>query len=58
MAVNIETVATKIFKVIKGSGHEVKMYDLQQAMKLWIPNIIPSYFYVKMPHYMVHLDPR
>ena len=27
MAVNIETVANKIFKVIKGSGHEVKMYD-------------------------------
>ena len=27
MSVSIEKVANKIFKIIKGSGHDVKMYD-------------------------------
>ena len=56
MAVNIETVANKIFKVIKGSGHEVKMYDSATGNETVDPNT-SRYFYVKMPNYMVHLDP-
>ena len=56
MAVNIETVATKIFKVIKGSGHDVKMYDSATGNETVDPNT-SRYFYVKMPNYMVHLDP-
>ena len=56
MAVNIETVANKIFKVIKGSGHEVKMYDSATGNETVDPNA-SRYFYVKMPNYMVHLDP-
>ena len=55
MAVNIETVATKIFKVIKGSGHDVKMYDSATGNETVDPNT-SRYFYVKMPNYMVHLD--
>ena len=56
MAVNIETVANKIFKVIKGSGHEVKMYDASTGNETVNPEL-SRYFYVKMPNYMVHLDP-
>lgn len=56
MAVNIETLANKIFKVIKGSGHEVKMYDSATGNETVDPNT-SRYFYVKMPNYMVHLDP-
>lgn len=56
MAVNIETVANKIFKVIKGSGHEVKMYDASTGNETVNPEL-SRYFYVKTPNYMVHLDP-
>ena len=55
MAVNIDTVANKIFKVIKGSGHDVKMYDSATGNETVDPNA-SRYFYVKMPNYMVHLD--
>ena len=55
MAVNIDTVANKIFKVIKGSGHDVKMYDASTGNETVNPEI-SRYFYVKMPNYMVHVD--
>ena len=55
MAVNIDTVANKIFKVIKGSGHDVKMYDSATGNETVDPTT-SRYFYVKMPNYMVHLD--
>ena len=56
MSVSIEKVANKIFKVIKGSGHDVKMYDSATGNETVDPNT-SRYFYVKMPNYMVHLDP-
>jgi len=55
MAVNIDTVANKIFKIIKGSGHDVKMYDASTGNETVNPEL-SRYFYVKMPNYMVHLD--
>ena len=55
MAVNSDTVANKIFKVIKGSGHDVKMYDSSTGNETVDP-LVSRYFYVKMPNYMVHLD--
>jgi len=55
MAVNSDTVANKIFKVIKGSGHDVKMYDSSTGNETVDPSV-SRYFYVKMPNYMVHLD--
>jgi hypothetical protein len=56
MSVSIEKVANKIFKIIKGSGHDVKMYDSATGNETVDPNV-SRYFYVKMPNYMVHLDP-
>ena len=56
MSVSIEKVANKIFKIIKGSGHDVKMYDSATGNETVDPNA-SRYFYVKMPNYMVHLDP-
>jgi len=55
MAVNIDTVANKIFKIIKGSGHDVKMYDASTGNETVNPEL-SRYFYVKMPNYMVHVD--
>jgi len=55
MAVNIDTVASKIFKIIKGSGHEVKMYDSATGSETVNPEQ-SRYFYVKLPNYMVHVD--
>ena len=56
MAVNFDTVANKIFKIIKGSGHDVQMFDSATGNETVNPEE-SRYFYVKMPNYMVHLDP-
>ena len=56
MAVNFNTVANKIFKIIKGSGHDVQMFDSATGNETVNPEQ-SRYFYVKMPNYMVHLDP-
>ena len=55
MAVNFDTVASKIFKIIKGSGHDVQMFDSATGNETVNPEE-SRYFYVKMPNYMVHLD--
>ena len=56
MAVNFNTIANKIFKIIKGSGHDVQMFDSATGNETVNPEQ-SRYFYVKMPNYMVHLDP-
>lgn len=56
MAVDYNTVSNKIFKIIKGSGHDVKMYDSATGNETVNPEE-SRYFYVKEPNYMVHLDP-
>ena len=56
MSLSIEKVAINIFKIIKGSGHDVKLYDSATGNETVDPNV-SRYFYVKMPNYMVHLDP-
>ena len=55
MAVDFNTVSNKIFKIIKGSGHEVMMYDSSTGNETVNPEE-SRYFYVKMPNYMIHLD--
>ena len=55
MAVNYSTISDKIFKVIKGSGHDIKMYDASTGDETVDP-ASSRYFYVKNPNYMVHID--
>jgi len=55
MAVNFDTVSDKVFKVIKGSGHDVKMYDSTTGDETVDPSK-SRYFYVKNPNYMVNID--
>ena len=55
MAVDYNTISSKIFKIIKGSGHDVKMYDSATGNETVNPEE-SRYFYVKEPNYMVHLD--
>tara|TARA_B100001123_G_scaffold64300_2_gene70988 strand:+ start:9209 stop:11395 length:2187 start_codon:yes stop_codon:yes gene_type:complete len=55
MAVNYSTVSDKVFKVIKGSGHEVKMYDSTTGDETVDPSK-SRYFYVKNPNFMVNID--
>ena len=55
MAVNYSTISDKIFKVIKGSGHDIKMYDASTGDETVDP-ATSRYFYVKNPNYMVHID--
>ena len=55
MSVNYSTISDKIFKVIKGSGHDIKMYDASTGDETVDP-ATSRYFYVKNPNYMVHID--
>jgi hypothetical protein len=55
MAVNFDIVSDKVFKVIKGSGHDVKMYDSTTGDETVDPSK-SRYFYIKNPNYMVNID--
>ena len=55
MAVNFDIVSDKVFKVIKGSGHEVKMYDSSTGDETVDP-LKSRYFYVQNPNFMVNID--
>jgi hypothetical protein len=55
MAVDYNTISNKVFKIIKGSGHDVKMYDSATGNETVNPEE-SRYFYVKEPNYMVHID--
>ena len=49
MSVNYSTISDKIFKVIKGSGHDIKMYDASTGDETVDP-ATSRYFYVKNPN--------
>ena len=55
MAVNFDIISDKVFKVIKGSGHDVKMYDSTTGDETVDP-AKSRYFYVKNPNYMINID--
>jgi len=55
MAVNYSSVAEKVFKVLKGSGLNIQMFDAQDGKELSNPQQ-SRFFYVADPNLMVNLD--
>jgi hypothetical protein len=57
MAVNYSSVAEKVFKVLKGSGLNIQMFDAQDGKELSNPEQ-SRFFYVADPNLMVNLDDK
>ena len=57
MAVNYSTVAEKIFRVLKGHGYQVQMFDDQDGNEISNPQEA-RFFYVDQPNIMVNLSPE
>ena len=57
MAVNYSSVAEKIFRVLKGSGYDLKMYDNNEGSEVADPQQA-RFFYVQDPNLMVNLDDK
>ena len=57
MAVNYSTVAEKIFRVLKGHGYSVQMFDDQDGNEISNPQEA-RFFYVDQPNIMVNLSPE
>ena len=57
MAVNYSTVAEKIFRVLKGHGYSVQMFDDQEGNEISNPQEA-RFFYVDQPNIMVNLSPE
>ena len=57
MAVNYSTVAEKIFRVLKGHGYSVQMFDDQDGNEISNPQEA-RFFYVDQPNLMVNLSPE
>tara|TARA_B100000989_G_scaffold294299_1_gene273184 strand:+ start:870 stop:2426 length:1557 start_codon:yes stop_codon:yes gene_type:complete len=57
MAVNYSSVAEKVFKVLKGSGLNIQMFDAQDGKELSNPED-SRFFYVSDPNLMVNLDDK
>ncbi len=57
MAVNYQSVAEKIFRVLKGSGLSLKMFDNQEGGEVANPEQA-RFFYVQTPNIMVNLDDK
>jgi|TARA_B110000444_G_scaffold60236_1_gene56083 hypothetical protein len=57
MAVNYQSVAEKIFRVLKGSGLSLKMFDNQEGSEVANPEQA-RFFYVQNPNIMVNLDDK
>ena len=57
MAVNYSSVAEKIFRVLKGSGYNLKMYDNNEGSEVADPQQA-RFFYVQDPNLMVNLDDK
>lgn len=57
MAVNYSSVAEKVFKVLKGSGLNIQMFDAQDGTELSNPEQ-SRFFYVADPNLMVNLDDK
>ena len=55
MAVNYSSVAEKVFKVLKGSGLNIQMFDAQDGKELSNPQQ-SRFFYVADPNLMINLD--
>lgn len=55
MAVNYSSVAEKVFKVLKGSGLNIQMFDAQDGKELSNPQQ-SRFFYIADPNLMVNLD--
>lgn len=57
MAVNYSTVAEKIFRVLKGSGYSIQMFDDTDGNEISNPEEA-RFFYVNQPNIMVNLSPE
>ena len=57
MAVNYSTVAEKIFRVLKGHGYQVQMFDDTEGNEISNPEEA-RFFYVNQPNLMVNLSPE
>lgn len=57
MAVNYSSVSEKIFRILNGSGYQLKMYDNQEGNEVANPEQA-RFFYVQNPNIMVNLDDR
>lgn len=55
MAINLDTVAEKIMKFIRGNGLEVKMYDSETGKSVADPSQA-RFFYIDEPNMMIVLD--
>jgi len=55
MAVDYNTVSEKLFKVLKGHGYSVQMFDSTEGMEISDP-ARARFFYVKSPNIMVNVD--
>jgi Spy/CpxP family protein refolding chaperone len=55
MAVDYNTVSEKLFKVLKGQGYSVQMFDDNEGMEISDPTRA-RFFYVKLPNIMVNVD--
>ena len=55
MAINLDNIATKVMKLMQGSGLQMKMFDATEGKSVATPDDA-RYFYVKEPNMMVHID--
>ena len=57
MAINYSSVSEKIFRILNGSGYQIKMYDNQEGNEVANPEQA-RFFYVQNPNIMINLDDR
>lgn len=57
MAVNLDNIAEKIMKFIRGNGLQVKMFDSDSGKSVADPSVA-RYFYVDEPNMMIVLDDK
>ena len=55
MAINLDNIATKVMKLMQGSGLQMKMFDATSGKSVAVPSEA-RFFYVKEPNMMVHID--
>jgi hypothetical protein len=55
MAINLDNIATKVMKLMQGSGLQMKMFDATSGKSVAVP-AEARFFYVKEPNMMVHID--
>ena len=55
MAINLDNIATKVMKLMQGSGLQMKMFDASSGKSVAVPDDA-RFFYVKEPNMMVHID--